>query len=356
MASPTRFLREWKLWKSDLTKIPRADIISGLPIFYPRYTSPPKQLFYATWGFFAYPFTKPLIKDLHTTRSFELIHAHYATPAGAVALLAKRWMKVPVILSVHGTDVTYTAQQNPISARIIRWVFQNVDLIIANSSWTLNRIVKYGGNPKIIQIVRLGGDGPESLLNQNPPNPNGTIRLLTVGYLEERKGHAYVLYSVAELKKMGYKIHYVLVGDGPQRGRLEKLTDELGISDSVTFEGNKTHPEVWVYYQNCDICVLPSWNEAFGIAYIEALSLGIPVIGCKGEGGPEDLIALGDCIELVTPRDISSLSMALIRLIENPERRVRMGEIGRNIVRSHFTWANNASDTLSIYKLFSHTN
>ena len=350
--SPVRFLSEWCKWRRDLQKIPSQGVVNGLIVFYPRYTSPPKQIAHGLWGFFAYPFLKGLLQRLHCEYHFDLIHAHYASPCGVIALLARRWMKVPVVLSLHGADVTYTAKQNPLSAAVIRWVFRNVDAIIANSTWTAKQIVRYGGNPDKVQIVRLGGNPPKGgeFGNALPPRLDNVVLLLSVGYLEERKGHAYVLRALRELRQKGYNVCYKIVGDGSQRKALETLTRELGLNDVVSFEGYKSHAEVWPYFAECDIFVLPSWNEAFGIVYIEALALGKPVIGCAGEGGPEDLKALVDCIELVKPRDVESLVSALQRLIENPERRRQMGEIGRRIVEEHFTWERNAVDTMRIYR------
>jgi glycosyltransferase involved in cell wall biosynthesis len=362
--SPVRFLSEWRKWRRDLQQIPPQGEVNGLKVFYPRYTSPPKQIAHGLWGFFAYPFLAGLLQRLHREYHFNLIHAHYASPCGVIALLARRWMKVPVVLSIHGADVTYTAKQNPLSAAVIRWVFRNVDAIIANSTWTAQQIVRYGGSPDKVQIVRyggspdkvqivhLGGNPPKriELGNALPPRSNDVVLLLSVGYLEERKGHAYVLRALKELRQKGYNLYYKIVGDGSQKRALETLTRELGLDDVVSFEGYKSHSEVWPYFAECDIFVLPSWDEAFGIVYIEALALGKPVIGCEGEGGPEDLKALGDCIELVKPRDVGSLVSALQRLIENPERRRQMGEIGRRIVEEHFTWERNAADTMRIYR------
>jgi len=350
--SPGRFLSEWRKWHRDLRRIPSKGEVSGLKVFYPRYTSPPKQIAHGLWGFFAYPFLAGLLQRLHREYHFDLIHAHYASPCGVIALLARHWMKVPVVLSIHGADVTYTAKQNPLSAAVIRWVFRNVDAIIANSTWTAKQIVRYGGNPDKVQIVRLGGNPPKGgeFGNALPPRPDDVVLLLSVGYLEERKGHAYVLRALRELRQKGYNVYYKIVGDGPQKKALETLTRELGLADMVSFEGYKSHAEVWPYFAECDIFVLPSWNEAFGIVYIEALALGKPVIGCEGEGGPEDLKALGDCIELVKPRDVESLVSALQCLIENPQRRRQMGEIGRRIVEEYFTWERNAVDTMRIYR------
>jgi len=360
--NPGRFFAEWKRWRIDLTSIPQKSEVNGIPVYYPHYTSPPKQIFHGTWGFFAYLFLRRQLLALHQQHSFDLIHAHYASPCGVIALLAKRWMRVPVVLSIHGSDLTYTVRQNRLSATIIRWVFNKVDTIIANSTWTKEQIVRYGGDPEKVQIIRYGGDPekvqivhlggnpPEAIPPTNSPMARDAIILLSVGYLEERKGHTFMLQAVKRLRNEGYDLRYVIVGDGSQRQSLQAMVETLGIADIVSFEGYKSHSEVWNYFSGCDIFALPSWNEAFGVVYIEALSQGKPVIGCEGEGGPEDLKALGDCIELVKPQNVESLVMALRRLIDDPERRRQMGEIGRRIIAEHFTWQQNAANTWAIYQ------
>jgi glycosyltransferase involved in cell wall biosynthesis len=213
--------------------------------------------------------------------------------------------------------------------------------------------VRYGGAPDKVRVVYLGGD--TSALAREPlvrpaAQEAAPLTLLSVGYLEERKGHAYVLHTLKAFVEQGYKLRYVIVGDGAQSEQLHALTNELGLTEVVSFEGYKAHADVWSYFAACDIFVLPSWQEAFGVVYIEALSYGKPIIGCAGEGGPEDLRALGDCIELVKPRDVASLTRALQRLLEEPDRRRRMGEIGRAIVAEHFTWERNAAETIGYYR------
>ena len=344
-------------WRRELDQIPSEGQIEGLHVFYPRYTSPPKQIFHSIWGFFAYFFIFRLIKDLDAKYNFHLIHAHYATPGGVIALLANRWMNVPVVLSIHGSDLTYTVRQNRLSEKIIKQVFQRSDTITANSTWTAAQLRSYGVDPGKIQIVRLGGDPPIEYPPASPVNPPGSISLLTVGYLEDRKGQAYVLRALSELRREGYDLYYVMVGNGSKQDELVRLAHDLGLSDCVSFEGYKPHVEVWSYYDNCDIFVLPSWKEAFGIVYTEALSFGKPVIGCMNEGGPEDLRSLGDCIELVKPRDVQSLTMAIKRLVDDPQRRKLMGKIGQQIVRKHYTWDVNSADTINIYRrLLNRTN
>ena len=350
---PSDFRAEWQRWQAELAEIPNEWQINGVPIHYPRYTSLPRQVFQATWGFFAYPFLRKKLKYLHKEHSFDLIHAHYASTSGIIALLAERWMKVPIVLSIHGGDITYTAKQNPMSAAIMRFIFNRMDRILANSRWTAERIIRHGGAKDKIDLIYLGGNPPQDLsspsqsLNKNHSTDPTTI--LSVGYLDERKGHAYVLRALKRLKAQGYQFRYLVVGNGYQQETLIDLTRSLQLQDHVSFEGLKTHDEVWPYFAECDIFVLPSWNEAFGLVYLEALSQGKPIIGCRGEGGPEELAALGDCIELVEARDIESLTRAIKYLLDHPMRRQEMGTIGKRVVEEHFTWPKTAEKTWQVY-------
>jgi glycosyltransferase involved in cell wall biosynthesis len=145
-------------------------------------------------------------------------------------------------------------------------------------------------------------------------------------------------------------LDYIIVGDGPERSKLQAQAERLGINKFVHFMGVRPHNDVANYFAACDIFVLPSWIETFGAVYIEALGFGKPIIGCVGAGGPEDLKALGDCVELVKPKDVPSLVDAIRRLIDDPAKRERMGRIGREIVRQYFTWERNAAATIEIYR------
>src|SRR5262249_14402546 len=151
--------------------------------------------------------------------------------------------------------------------------------------------------------------------------------LLSVGNLYEMKGHRYVLYAIRRLRDQGYDLHYVVVGDGPERRRLERLSRSLDLETVVTFVRAKAHQDGWAVYEACEIFVLASVVEGFGVVFIEALAMGRPLVGCRGTGAPEDLSALGNCVELVKPRDVDSLVGALKGLLDNPERREEMGRI-----------------------------
>ncbi len=344
---PRAFVRAIREWVGALSVIPKETRRDGVPVIYPRYTAPPKQLIHGAWGYFCYVFLKRQLKRLHASKQFDLVHAHYAIPCGVAAILSRRFMKVPMIVSVHGADVNFTAKQNRVSAWIVRWVLNRVDLVVVHSSWTARQVAALGVRESKIRVLPLGSDPAEALSERR--GGAECRRLLSVGYLYESKGHRYVLEAMKELKDQGYPLQYTIVGEGPERKRLEGLTKTLMLEDAVTFVGQKAHEDVWSFYRSCDIFVLPSVVEGFGLVFVEALWAGMPTIGCEGTGAPDDLHCLGDCIELVRPRDVKSLVQGLKRLLDDPHRRMKMAELGQHIVRTRFSWALCAEATMSAY-------
>jgi glycosyltransferase involved in cell wall biosynthesis len=243
----THFRSAWGAWRHELHQIPAYDDKTyGYPVHYPRYTSPPRQLIHALWGFFAYPFVAPLLRRLHEQQGFDLVHAHYATASGVIGLLARRWMNIPVMISVHGIDVTYSGIQNRAGRAITAWAFREANLVTANSQWTAERISALA-RPCSLEILRLGGDLP--YIADQPTMPaRDRLTLLSVGYLEERKGYTYMLHAVRRLIDDGYDVQYQIVGDGSHRGAFERLSDQLGLRSRVCFAGYKAHHEVWLVF------------------------------------------------------------------------------------------------------------
>ena len=128
------------------------------------------------------------------------------------------------------------------------------------------------------------------------------VRLVTLGRLSREKGHDVLLRAVAGLRDRGSRMTLDLVGDGPERVALEALAAELGLGAIVTFRGQLLDADVARAYAAADAFVLPSRSEGFGVALVEAMATGLPVVATRS-GGPEDIVLAGDGV-LVGSADV----------------------------------------------------
>ncbi len=129
-----------------------------------------------------------------------------------------------------------------------------------------------------------------------------------------------------------------MIGDGPCREPLERLAGELGVADRVRFLGQLPNPEAVARAAACDLFVMPGVEEPFGVAFVEAMAAGLPAIGSRGEGGPEDIAAAGPGMILVEPDDPGALATVLDRLTADRAELARLGAAARETVAANFTW------------------
>ena len=190
-------------------------------------------------------------------------------------------------------------------------------------------------------MVHLGADLPAGgRAGAEPP------LIATVAHLVARKRHADVLRALAELPG----VRYLVIGAGPERGALELLARGLGVADRVEFAGQLAPAAAALRAREAWCFVMPSTEEAFGVAYIEAMAAGIPAIGCAGEPGPAEIAAAGGGIELVAPRDPAALAARLRRSARRPRApRARSARAARETVAREFTWERCGERTLAAY-------
>ena len=142
-------------------------------------------------------------------------------------------------------------------------------------------------------------------------------------------------------------LRWVVIGDGPERPALERMAGELDLANRVDFKGELPPAEV---RQQATVFALPSVDEAFGVAYIEAMAAGVPAIGCRGEAGPEEIAASGGGIRLVAPGDPESLAAEIGRLLEDAAWRRELGDAARATVERAFTWEACGRATVAAYQ------
>jgi teichuronic acid biosynthesis glycosyltransferase TuaC len=307
--------------------------LDGITVDYVPFISPPRPGTYGRWGAWAAP---SLAAYLHAhRRGFDVIHAHNAVPAGDAVRRAR--IGKPLVVSVHGGDVFFTALRH--GEQTVRPVFESARLILANSTGVSRRARELGGREA--RVVHLGADVPEHL----PRRDSHTV--VTVGHLVGRKRHADVIRAIWSLRER-LPLKYLVIGDGQERPALERLAADLEVD--VEFTGQLPHEQALERARGCAVMALPSIDEAFGVAYIEAMAARLPAIGCRGEPGPEEIAHCGEGIRLVPPGDVELLAAELEAILSEPAYLADLGERAQQTVREHFTWEACGRATVAAYE------
>jgi teichuronic acid biosynthesis glycosyltransferase TuaC len=311
----------------DIARRPRHATLDGMEVEYVRYVSPPRERGYANWHRWA---RGALERALDRAGPFDLVHAHYAHLAGAAALPWARGNGVPLVVSVHGGDVLAPLLAKPAARATVAHVLRSADGVMCNSYATLRNAAALAGRRNHMRVVHLGTDLPDDL-----PPKHGQPTVATVAAVDPRKRHEDVLRALPD------GVRWVVIGDGPELPRLRELAD--GRAD---FKGELPHDEAMSELARCHAMALPSVDEAFGVAYIEALARRVPAIGCRGEGGPEEISALGPGMLLVLPGDTVGLGHAIERAIGDEG----LAEAARQTAERHFGWPACGRATVAAYE------
>lgn len=333
---------------SRLLSEPRKQTRDGLPVTYVPYVSPPRDRSYPTWGAWAAPTLGMALRRLRRSFPFDLVHAHNAVPAGDAVRRARTdrpTAGAPLVISVHGGDVLYTARRGRAGAEAVTRGLRAARLVLANSEGIAQLSLAHGARET--RVVHLGADMPTSW---RAPRRDGPPTLVTVAHLVGRKRHADVLRALAVLSQRHPTLRYSIVGDGPERTALEGLAARLGIAERVEFHGQLPPARAVEQARRCTLFVMPSTEEAFGVAYVEAMAGGLPAIGCRGEPGPEEIAAAGDGFLLVPPGDIERLTQRIDELLSDSHRLREAGQRARATVAAHFTWEGCGRRTLAAYE------
>jgi glycosyltransferase involved in cell wall biosynthesis len=318
----------------------------GLDVTYVRYVSPPRSRSYHAWGAWAAPGLGLALHRLRRSFEFDLIHAHNAVPAGDAARRAR--LGVPLVVSVHGGDVLYTAPRTESGREAVVRNLNYATTVLANSRGIAELAREYGARDT--RVVHLGADLPGRGAGGIGRREQRAPSLVTVGHLVARKRHADVMRALAVLAKRHPTLRYAIVGDGPERIALEGLAARLGVAERVDFRGQLPPAEAIEEARRCTLFAMPSTEEAFGVAYIEAMAGGVPAIGCRGEPGPEEIAAAGDGFVLVPPGDIERLTQRIDELLSDPQRLREASIRARETVAVNFSWRSCGEQTVAAYE------
>ncbi len=227
-----------------------------------------------------------------------------------VAALLKRLLGGRLILEAYGIEAW---ERRP---GLRSWGTDQVDLVIAISRFTRERLMHWSGIephrikvvPNAVHLSRYSiGEKPRYLVDRY--GVGGKLVLLTVGRLpghERYKGQDRIIALLPRLTARFPNLVYMIVGDGSDRGRLERVVATLGFEDQVIFAGRISEAEKLDHYNLADAFAMPSTSEGFGFVFLEAAACGLPVLGGRNDGSRDALVdgRLGVMVDPESPNDL----------------------------------------------------
>jgi len=263
----------------------------------------------------------------------------------ALSLLERRR---PYGIIAHGCEICRLPSNKKNDLIIRETMLKGASWIAANSRHTERLLETWRISSERIKVVHppISEEAMrESAVLESTSNKDEDFRLVTICRLVNGKGIDLVLRALKILTARGIPYRYVIGGDGPERGLLDGLVDELGLRDKVRFQGSVEGQEKWRLLWNADVFVMSSrfiaaisspWQESFGIAFAEAAAFGIPAVGSRS-GGIPDAVIDGKTGILVPEESPQDLADALTYLYRNPQTRKQMGEAARERARRQFS-------------------
>ena len=272
---------------------------------------------------------KKALENLLETEDIDIIHGHYLFPAGAAAVEVGKKYNIKTYVTAHGSDMFELYKNQSFMRSTVRKVLEEADGVFAVSNALRHEIIATGV-VGIANKTKLSWNSVD--INKFSTKHNDSFKkeykledkpiVLFVGNLIKRKN----VDSLLEAKKVANSDYYlVVVGDGPLFKKLRKKVEEEHIRD-VIFTGSRDDVEDII--PSCDVLILPSYSESFGLVLIEALACGKPVIG-SDVGGITEIIT-DDVGLLIDPTKVSSIAMAVDRMVNDENLRLIFSMNARN--------------------------
>mgnify|MGYP002622397705 CR=1 FL=1 len=252
----------------------------------------------------------------------DIVHAHLFPASAHVAMLsALGLVNAPCVFTEHNTSNGRRSRQ--FGRLIDRAVYLRFDLIAAISEGVREALGKeYPWLLDRCHVVPNGVALRYHAATMRPSRRNVTV--VSAGRMVAQKNYTAALKAIAQLDDL--PVRYVILGEGPERGAIEKLAGRLGISDRVDMPGHVS--DIHPYLAAADIFLMPSLWEGFGLAAVEAMNASLPMVVSDVPGLREVAGADGECACLVAPDDLLGLSNAIRHLACSPSERWRMGAAG----------------------------
>ncbi|WP_271254327.1 glycosyltransferase family 4 protein [Pseudanabaena sp. Chao 1811] len=236
-----------------------------------------------------------------------------------IAFILKKLLGIKYIAIAHGVEAWNI--QNP----LLKKSLQAADLILAVSHFTRDRLCQEQGlSPHKVGILHNTFDDKAWKISPKPPNLlqkyglcNDQKIILTVSRLvasEQYKGYDRILEALPIIRQTIPNIHYIIVGKGSDRDRLEQVVRQNELEKHVTLAGFIPDADLGDYYNLCDLFVMPSKREGFGIVYLESLACGKPTLGGNLDGAV-DALCEGEIGVLINPDNLSEIAETIVKIL-----------------------------------------
>ncbi len=289
------------------------------------------------------------LMTLARRKKLDAIHAHWVVPNAPLAALVARWLGVPLVISLHGSDI-FMALGNPILRPIARWAFGQAALITACSPDLLEGALKLGAPASRTRLVPWGADPdifhPEldgSAMRRAWGIPADATVAASLGRLVRKKGLSVLVRAIPAVLERVPDAYFVVAGEGPELAELQSMAQQLGVAERVIFPGPLAWPQVPQFLAAATLFVVPSVHDEKGnvdglpTTILEAMAAGKPVVA-SDVAGISLAVTHGESGLLVPEGDTDALAAALISVLADPERVIALGHAGRRRVETELNW------------------
>ena len=307
-----RFTRSGKI-----TRVPAFETIDGLPVHHPRVAYLPRIGHALSGPLYA---ASLLPQALRNRSRFDVVLGSFAYPDGFAAVVIGRFMDLPTVLKVHGTDINVLAKMTSVR-RNLRWALSHAEAVVATSIPLAEAAVAAGAPADRTSVVMNGIDTTAFRPRDRDECRRTLAReddrkwILYVGNLKRPKGILDLIEAFAILSRSRRDTRLVVVGDGEHEQACRALVRSHNLE--VDFIGACPHEQIPLWMGACDVLALPSWAEGTPNVVMEAIASDRRVVATR-VGGIPAIVASDLAGELVAPRDPPALAAALARALDEP--------------------------------------
>jgi len=281
----------------------------------------------------------------------EMIHIHHILPMGHIAQYIKKWLKIPYIIFLHGSDLRF-ASKNRFKLANFRQICANADSIVVNSEFCERQLQSIAENLPPIKILHpcpsdefIDASYSQAEIDKLKSELalNGKKVIISVSRLVERKGHALFIPAFVKILKTVPNAVWLIIGAGPEKNSIVNFVQKNNLQSVVRFLPALPPMEVIKYYHCADLFLLLTHQdkdgveEAWGIVFLEAAACGLPVVAGRSGG-------VGEAVEhlvtgmVVEARNTDLVAATTAELLKNSAYAKQIGQAGKERVSQEFRW------------------